>query len=87
MDYAFDYIKANDGIDTEQAYPYEGRKRACRYNQEAKGASDRGFVDLRPIGNEESLKAAIATIGPIGVSIDASENTFQFYGGGKQSTW
>lgn len=85
MDYAYDYIKANDGIDTEEAYPYEARNRACRYTKKDKGATDVGFVDIGPIGSEEALKAAIATVGPIGVSIDASERTFQFYGGGNNT--
>ncbi len=32
--------------------------------------------------NEADLKAAIATIGPIAVSIDASQGSFQFYSRG-----
>lgn len=35
-----------------------------------------------PSGDERALQEAVATIGPISVSIDASEQTFQFYANG-----
>ncbi|CAM1321234.1 Uncharacterised protein PB.7181, partial [Pycnogonum litorale] len=31
MDNSFRYIKANDGIDTEQSYPYEAKDDVCRF--------------------------------------------------------
>ena len=60
MDYAFQYIKENGGIDTEKSYPYEGEDDKCRYNPAYRGATDIGFVDVEA-GNEDALKSAIAT--------------------------
>merc|ERR1712002_372417 len=81
MDNAFQYIKENGGIDTEDSYPYEAEDEKCHYNPQAAGAEDKGFVDIRE-GNEHALKKAVATIGPVSVAIDASHDSFQLYGGG-----
>jgi len=81
MDLAFQYIKENQGIDTEDSYPYEASDHQCRYNKKNSGASDFGFVDI-PVGNEEMLKQAVATMGPVSIAIDASKDTFQFYAKG-----
>jgi cathepsin L len=81
MDNAFQYIKDNGGIDTEESYPYEGEDDKCRYNPKNKGAWDVGFVDVRE-GDENDLKTAIATAGPCSVAIDASHESFQFYSHG-----
>lgn len=81
MDQAFNYIKHNKGLDTEVTYPYEAENDRCRYNKENSGASDVGYVDI-PTGDEEKLKAAVATVGPISVAIDASHQSFQFYSDG-----
>ena len=43
MDNAFDYIKANGGIDTEASYPYYARESGtCHYNPSNVGATDTG---------------------------------------------
>ncbi|KAK7084158.1 Cathepsin L [Halocaridina rubra] len=78
MDNAFQYIKANGGIDTESGYPYQGDDEPCRYNPKDIGAEDTGFVDVRE-GSERALQKAIATVGPVSVAIDASHESFQFY--------
>ncbi|XP_043289664.1 cathepsin L-like [Venturia canescens] len=81
MEHAFEYIKDNRGIDTEVFYPYEAENGKCRYNPKYRGAMDAGYVAI-PKGDENKLKAAVATIGPISVAIDASVETFQFYSEG-----
>lgn len=81
MDNAFQYIKDNGGVDTEKTYPYEAMDDTCRYNPKNKGATDKGFVDI-PTGDEEKLKLALATIGPVSVAIDASHQSFQLYSEG-----
>jgi cathepsin L len=81
MDNAFQYIKDNGGIDTETSYPYEGIDDTCHFVKKNVGATDRGFVDI-PQGDEEAMKKAVATIGPVSVAIDASHESFQFYSEG-----
>ena len=55
MDAAFQYIKDNGGIDTEESYPYEEADDMCRYTPRYKGAWDVCFVDIEH-GNENALK-------------------------------
>lgn len=81
MDNAFRYIKDNGGIDTEKSYPYRAEDEKCQYTPRNKGATDRGFVDIES-GNEEKLQAAVATVGPVSIAIDASHETFQLYSEG-----
>ncbi|BES99537.1 cathepsin [Nesidiocoris tenuis] len=81
MDNAFKYIKENHGVDLEKSYPYEGEDDQCRYKKSAVGATDSGFVDI-PEGDEEKLKSAVATVGPVSVAIDASHPSFQSYSEG-----
>jgi cathepsin L len=81
MDYAFQYIKANNGIDTETSYPYEARDDTCRFDARNVGATDTGFVDVKS-QDENDLQNAIATVGPVSVAIDASKSTFHFYHSG-----
>lgn len=40
------------------------------------------FYILYFLGKEDELKAAVASIGPISIAMDASQFDFEFYGGG-----
>ncbi|KAG8178114.1 hypothetical protein JTE90_017461 [Oedothorax gibbosus] len=81
MDQAFDYIQQNGGIDTESSYPYTAEDGTCHYKKASSGATVSGHVDI-PTGDEEALKQAVATVGPVSVAIDASQFSFQLYSGG-----
>ena len=50
----------------------------CQFKAPNVGATVTGFTDI-PKGDENALKTAVATVGPISVAIDASHFTFQFY--------
>lgn len=67
MDFAFEYVKQNHGIDTENSYPYKAKQRKCNFKKADVGADDSGYVDL-PEGDEDALKKAVATQGPISAS-------------------
>lgn len=86
MDQAFDYIKTNKGIDTEEAYPYTGADGTCKFDANSLGATVTGHVDVKS-GDETALKEAVATVGPISVAIDASSIFFQFYRSGVYDPW
>ncbi|KAG4066592.1 hypothetical protein HA402_007228 [Bradysia odoriphaga] len=81
IDEAFRYIKDNGGIDTEKTYPYEAVDDTCRYDASNSGATDKGFVDISE-GDEDKLKKALATVGPISIAIDASSKSFHLYSEG-----
>jgi len=81
MDNSFNYIKSNNGIDTEPSYPYEARDDTCRFQAKNVGATDTGFVDIKT-KDEQDLQNAIATVGPVSVAIDAAHASFQLYKSG-----
>ncbi|XP_046570082.1 procathepsin L-like [Haliotis rubra] len=84
MDQAFEYIKLNNGVDTEKSYPYKAMNGKCHFMREDVGATDTGYVDVDR-DDEMALKDAAATIGPISVAIDASKQSFQLYESGVYS--
>ncbi|XP_060735071.1 cathepsin L-like isoform X2 [Tachysurus vachellii] len=77
---AFEYVKEN-GINTEESYPYEAKDGSCRYNPDTVGATCDGYMDINS-GDENALKEAVATIGPISVAIDSSHMSFHLYESG-----
>ncbi|KAK1436605.1 hypothetical protein QVD17_02387 [Tagetes erecta] len=81
MDYAFDFIVKNGGIDTDKDYPYTGKDGRCdSARKNAKVVSIDGYEDV-PVNNEAALQKAAANQ-PITVAIEGSSRDFQFYTSG-----
>lgn len=76
------FIFDNNGIDTEQSYPYHGTENStCRSNVDKTNFT---ITSINRIvsGQEWLLQTAIATVGPVTVHFDASLESFQFYSSG-----
>lgn len=55
----------------------------CRFKKNGVGAKITGYVNL-PKGNEKMLKEAVATVGPVSVSMDSKHSAFHLYAYGKK---
>jgi len=77
---AFNYTMTA-GITTEASYPYKGVTGTCTESQITPVASNDGFVQLES-NNYADLLTAVATKGPIAISVAAGGLGWQLYGGG-----
>ncbi|NP_001290530.1 oryzain alpha chain precursor [Elaeis guineensis] len=81
MDYGFEFIINNGGIDTEEDYPYTARDGKCdQYRKNAKVVSIDGYEDV-PVNDEKALQKAVANQ-PVSVAIEAGGREFQLYHSG-----
>jgi len=81
MDYGFEYIQSNGGIDTEEDYPYKARDGHCDSTKAAKHvATVTGYKDV-PQNNPDQLRQAVSQ-GPVSIAIEADKSSFQLYNGG-----
>jgi len=80
VDFGIEYIIQNHGIDTESSYPYTGEGGTCHYSASNLGATATGW-NQTATGDEDALKVAVATIGPIGVAISV-DDAFANYASG-----
>jgi cathepsin L len=81
MDQAFQYVISNNGIDSEESYPYTATgPNDCKYKSANSVATMSSFNDV-PSGDENSLQSFV-TKAPTSVAIDASQSSFQFYSSG-----
>ncbi|CAN4115130.1 unnamed protein product [Withania somnifera] len=81
MDYAFEFIIKNGGIDTEKDYPYEERDGKCDINRKnAKVVTIDSYEDV-PAYNEKALQKAVASQ-PVSVAVEGGGRDFQLYKSG-----
>lgn len=82
MNFAYNYMLSNRGIEIAQTYPYQGNDTfKCRYNASNSVGSPTTYVFVNP-GNETLLKNVVAEIGPVAVGIDGSRESFFSYSAG-----
>ncbi|KAK7332047.1 hypothetical protein VNO80_28794 [Phaseolus coccineus] len=80
MDYAFEWVMQNGGIDSETEYPYTGVDGRCNVTKEqTKVVSIDGYFD---VGQSDNSLLCATVKQPISVAIDGSSLDFQLYTGG-----
>lgn len=80
MEHVYDYIHRQGGLDTESSYPYKGTDREeCEYKPASAGATLQAYDAIQR--NEEELKKAVSTVGPVSVAIDVEKPFFNYRGG------
>ncbi len=81
MDFGFDYILNNAGIDTESDYPYRAEQGYCNARREDRHVvTIDGYEDV-PHNDEQALMRAVARQ-PVSIAISAGDRDFQLYVGG-----
>jgi len=75
---AFAYDIAAGGIEPWTAYPFADMQTDCAYDSELSVASFTGCYDVSN-GDEATLEAGIAQLGPVSVAIDAGLSSFHNY--------
>jgi len=77
---AFEYIKYNGGLDTEEAYPYTGQNGICKFSSANVGIRVMESVNIT-LGAEDELKHAVGTVRPVSVAFEVVDG-FRFYKSG-----
>ncbi|EEF46275.1 thiol protease aleurain-like [Ricinus communis] len=77
---AFEYIKYNGGLETEEAYPYTGEDGACKFSSENVGIQVLDSVNIT-LGAEDELKEAVGLVRPVSVAFEVVSG-FRFYKSG-----
>lgn len=76
MEVAYIYTIDTGGIDTEEAYPYEGMQGKCRFKKNKVMTSIRSVMRVEK-GSEADLQAAVALEGPVALAVDGNHNAFR----------
>ncbi|OMO92542.1 hypothetical protein COLO4_17499 [Corchorus olitorius] len=78
---AFKYIIQNNGLTTEESYPYTGTQGTCDIEKQESLVADISNFGMVPANNEEELLKAVSNQ-PVTVSIEASGLEFRHYQSG-----
>ncbi|XP_025829028.1 cathepsin L1 [Agrilus planipennis] len=75
------YLERVGGLMAYNDYPYTAQQRKCHFDKHRTMVNITTWAIL-PARNERAIEIAVAKIGPIAVSINASPHTFQLYHSG-----
>jgi len=78
MNSAFKYLSETAGLERTADYKYTAKDGKCKYDAKKAVVKVKSFEDIN--SNEEQIKQALSSHGPLAVAVDAS--TWQFYSGG-----
>ncbi|KAK1427695.1 hypothetical protein QVD17_16388 [Tagetes erecta] len=81
MDLAFDFIKKNGGLTSEENYPYKAADGSCNTIKDDDQAVSIDGHENVPLNDEDALMKAVANQ-PVSVAINAAGSDFQFYSQG-----
>nr|AAC49361.1 P21 [Petunia x hybrida] len=82
---AFEYIKSNGGLETEEAYPYTGKNGLCKFSSQNVGVKVTDSVNIT-LGAEDELKYAVALVRPVSVAFEVVKGFKQYKSGVYTST-
>ncbi|KAI7742397.1 hypothetical protein M8C21_018598 [Ambrosia artemisiifolia] len=77
---AYQYIKYNGGLDSEEAYPYTGKDGVCKYSPDNSAVQVLDSVNITS-GAEDELKHAVGVVRPVSVAFQVIAD-FRLYTGG-----
>lgn len=81
MDNAFDWIKKNGGLCTEDEYPYTGRRSfSCKDCTIVEGSDIKAHTDVTK--NDDSAMMSALSQQPVSIAIEADQKDFQLYSSG-----
>lgn len=78
--HAFEYVRYNGGIDTEDSYPYMAVDQTCAFNPDNVGAKVSSSYNITAF-DEDELVAAVGTVGPVSIAFQVASD-FKLYTGG-----
>ena len=78
--HAFEYVRYNGGIDTEDAYAYVGKDEKCSFNPADVGATVADVFNITAY-DEQGIADALAKVGPVAIAYQVSGD-FRLYSHG-----
>ncbi|KAK8300255.1 hypothetical protein V6Z11_D05G371000 [Gossypium hirsutum] len=78
---AFEYVIRNQGITTEESYPYQETQETCDTEKQINKVATINEYQMVPENDEEAL-LKVVTSQPVSVAIEGHGQDFRFYSGG-----